>query len=151
MDVNYAYCPDIWSGGREEIWYGRASEILVKEGLIGGKNPYAEFMGEINQIALGLLYADFCQVAYDESGYYDQVIDSCEFEPTYLAFMIGRYTNDELPEGSNDEYTYRGELLAMLAEEQRPKVVAALKKHWNGECKIVCVKGLYKSTLVLAY
>ena len=32
MDIDYTYCPDIWSGGREEIWYDRASESLVEEG-----------------------------------------------------------------------------------------------------------------------
>ena len=132
MDIPLTYCPNIWTDQREYIWYAEAYEILAGEGMIGGKNPYAEFMSEINQIALGFLYADFCQIAFGESGYYNDIVEQCGVDLAEIAFMIGRYTNNPLPENiCNDDYEYRVDLIVALAEEQRSKVVAALKRHWD--------------------
>ena len=137
----YSYRPQIFSCGREDIWFDRASEILAKEGLISGNEPGADFMGEIHQLTLGLLYADFCDIAFGEFGYYNQIIDECTMEPVEIAFKIGRYTRYDLPDSLDmEDYTYGGEMLAMLAETERENVVGYLKIYWD---RIEFLLGLY--------
>ena len=138
----YSYRPQIWPYGREDMWFDRASGILIKEGLIGGNDLAADFMGEIHQLSLGLLYADFCDIAFGEFGYYNQIIDECTMKPVEIAFKIGRYTRYDLPDilDMEDDYTYGGEMLAMLAAKERESVVDSLKIHWD---RVEFLLGLY--------
>ena len=97
-------------------------------------------------------------ISYSER---NEILQSCEplYGYSYLVHLIQTYRkngddDDAAIAKAIDDCIQAGILKDFLAKNGK-EVMNMFRLKWNikdaRECKIVCVKGLYKSTLVLAY
>lgn len=140
--MNYkGYCPSIRYDGREEIWFGRAVEILNKAGMLPDDTPEHRLLSEIRCLSLGRIYADFCAEAFEEYGsYYEDIRNP--YPPETVKRLLTEYGEDarELFAGIEDaeeefpddpEAADYGAACRELANIDRWNIISALKSVWN--------------------
>ena len=58
--------PDKWEEGREEYWFRKAWDILGRQGLTAYGNNAEKATVLVRAEALGMIFEDFCQRAFEE-------------------------------------------------------------------------------------
>lgn len=115
----------VWVKGREKYWYRKAWECLNKKGLTTYSSREEECLVLIRIATLNMIYREFCEMALDETYYYECMAET--FENELSEFEIGqlysKYTDDEFIDDFNDNIDYA---LCLLAESQRKVVYDAL-------------------------
>jgi hypothetical protein len=124
---------DVWEGHpelrfAEEAWLG-----LRSQGLCSYRNELERSRVIVRFLALGALYRDFCQLAWDETveNEYSSWIDEAGSQDLLPPFRVGQLVGKG---ASPDEYGNEAleVSLKQLADESRAEVHAALLKAFGG-------------------
>ena len=124
-EIEDLFDTSVWVKGREKYWYRKAWECLAKKGLTSFDSREEECLVYIRIATLNMIYREFCELALDESYYYECMAET--FENYFLELEIGqlyaKYTDGEFI----DDYAGNIDFaLCCLAESQREIVYDAL-------------------------
>ena len=137
----------MWKDSQEMCWYDAAVQALAKENLLEEDTLFEYYLSQIRQIALIMIYQEFCQLQYDEICFYDfsHLLEYTDIEDLHLGLIAGmsleqEYIEEYLEEGDTNQ------ILNDVLETMRNEVFNALVEHM-GEGS---VDSLYVS-MVAAY
>lgn len=115
----------VWVKGKEKYWYRKAWECLSKKGLTSYSSREEECLVIIRIATLNMIYREFCELALEETYYYECMAET--FEEELLEIEIGqlyaKYTDDEFIDDFSGNIDYA---LCCLADSQRKVVYDAL-------------------------
>jgi len=124
----------IWIGQPEIAWARKAWSVLVAAGLASYSNECERYQVFFRFLALGGIYADFSDVAWEETvdsyeyGYWAEPFD---LDPLVIGQLYARH-----PHWSPDDDLEEYDILVSLVEAQRHTVVAALVKVFGGTSQL---------------
>ena len=130
----------IWMGTSELTWAKTAWQKLEEQGFTSYKDELQKHIVLLRFFILGVMYREFCQMAFDEPADRDisYWLDVLEEEDLYLSpFRLGqladsRYRNDQSLDAETVEDILPS-IVSDLMEEQRDIVFSGLKVGFGSE------------------
>ncbi|MCR5834306.1 MAG: hypothetical protein K6G55_06640 [Selenomonadaceae bacterium] len=121
------YIPSIWGSGHEWIWFKKAWNVLENQKMTSYSTPLEMRIVYLRALTLGMIYIDFCKVAMDEIGGYEDLLDTFRFDITdegELGFIYAKFMNKNVYTGFNDA-------ICELTDRERPHILRALFKEMD--------------------
>ncbi len=122
---------NVWSKQQPELeWAKSAWQHLREYGLTRYSTDVDRHVVQCRLLALGGIYQDFCQRAFDVSGNkdYQSLAEDMELDE----FTLGRLYQD-LDNGSTNDDVGMYDAMESIVEAQRPAVVAAIQDGFGDE------------------
>ena len=134
---------NVWVGTPEREWAKSMWLLLEKQDLTSYEDDFEWHRAVFRFLALGGIYRDYCAVAWDEhtDRWYWDWVDSIEIKPFILGQLYGRETTEDY----DDELS---NVLSVLVELERSKVVVALSEGLGGDLELYLSLSMSRSTAV---
>ena len=125
---------DIWTGQPELIWAKKAFDVLAAAGLVEDTDAFSRQIAIFRVLALGGIYRDFCDAAWQERSWIDYA-EWCEPDEIADRFVIGQLFA-KMPDWDEDEEVEFSVAVDRLVEAEREVVVEALRDGFGGSAAL---------------
>lgn len=128
----------VWSDKPEITWFRKAFNALEKDGLCKYNDRYREIEVYLRCIALGMMYGDFCQLAWQEYSDHESMVNEVleVFEGDCLRLGVMLNERALLLDGKDDEILCN--VVIYLASDQRMKCYDAILKEYKDPTNLFC-------------
>lgn len=130
---------NVWVSDGQHRWAEYAWNFMVKAGLADYKNEIERHIVMLRLITLGIMYREFCEVAFDEhfdidSLVYEDWLDNEDFCRIRIWQLVGReFLANEPIEDEDDMMNYA---IIRLTDELRDNVYRALRKGFGDDLRL---------------